>query len=166
MTTSLFPVMRLILLTGLIGGCAHDQAQAPSTVETPAPSDGTTGPQSPVPSELIGVTWQWTGFTTPVETIKVDAPERYTIRFEAGGRLAVLADCNRGSAGVSAGAGNFALGPMALTRAMCPPDSLSDRFVQELGRASSYFLKDGELFLELPVDSGTLRFHAASVSSK
>jgi heat shock protein HslJ len=50
------------------------------------------------------------------------------------------------------------LGPLALTRMMCPPGSQSDRFVKELGRVSSYFTKDGELFLELPVDSGTLRF--------
>ena len=41
---------------------------------------------------------------------------------------------------------------------MCPPGSLSDRFVKEVGRATSYFLKDGDFFLELPVDSGTLRF--------
>jgi len=47
---------------------------------------------------------------------------------------------------------------MALTRAMCAPGSLSDRFVKEVGRATSYFLKDGDLFLSLPIDSGTLRF--------
>jgi para-nitrobenzyl esterase len=47
---------------------------------------------------------------------------------------------------------------MALTRAMCPPGSLSDRSVKKLGRATVYFLKDGDLFLDLPVDSGTLRF--------
>lgn len=52
----------------------------------------------------------------------------------------------------------LALKPIALTRAMCPPGSLSDRFATEVGRATSYFLKDGDLFLELPTDSGTLRF--------
>ena len=48
--------------------------------------------------------------------------------------------------------------PIALTRAMCPPGSLSDRFAKDVGRATSYFVRDGELYLELPVDSGTLRF--------
>jgi hypothetical protein len=38
------------------------------------------------------------------------------------------------------------------------PGSLSDRYVKEISRVTSYFLKDGDLFLELPVDSGTLRF--------
>jgi hypothetical protein len=72
-------------------------------------------------------------------TGKVDAPERYTLRFESTGRITMQAD-------------------WALTRMMCPPGSLSDRFVKEVGRASSSFVKDGDLFLELPVDSGTLRF--------
>jgi membrane-bound inhibitor of C-type lysozyme len=54
------------------------------------------------------------------------------------------------------------VGPIALTRAACPPGSFSDRFAREVGRATSYFVKDGELFLELPVDSGTLRFIAAA----
>ncbi len=35
---------------------------------------------------------------------------------------------------------------------------LSDRFAKEVSRANSYFMKDRDLFLELPVDSGTLRF--------
>jgi para-nitrobenzyl esterase len=48
-----------------------------------------------------------------------------------------------------------------LTRAACPPGSLSDRYVRELERATIYFLKDGALFLDLPADSGTLRFERA-----
>lgn len=67
--------------------------------------------------------------------------------------------CNRGSTSYSASAGRrITLGPIVLTRMMCPPGSLSDRFVREVSRVRSYFLKDGELYLELPVDSGTLRF--------
>ena len=37
--------------------------------------------------------------------------------------------------------------PIAPTREMCPKGSLSDRFA-----------RDVDLYLELPVDSGTLRF--------
>jgi heat shock protein HslJ len=50
------------------------------------------------------------------------------------------------------------LGPIALTRMACAEGSLSSRFVQELERASTYFMRDGDLYLEIPVDSGTLRF--------
>jgi heat shock protein HslJ len=71
----------------------------------------------------------------------------------------VQADCNRGSTSYSVSADRrMTLGPIVLTRMMCLPGSLSDRFVKEVGRASSYFVKDGDLYLELPVDSGTLRF--------
>ena len=45
-----------------------------------------------------------------------------------------------------------------MTRAFCPTGSLSDRFVREVNRAAVYFMKGGELFFDLPVDSGTLRF--------
>jgi hypothetical protein len=38
------------------------------------------------------------------------------------------------------------------------PHALSDRFAKELGRATSYFIEDGDLFLEFSIDSGTLRF--------
>jgi heat shock protein HslJ len=116
-------------------------------------------PAGALPAEVVDVTWQWAGMTTPIEQITVASPERYTLRFESSGRLSLQADCNRGGGSYTVAADRkITLGPLALTRMMCPPGSQSDRFVKELGRVSSYFTKDGELFLELPVDSGTLRF--------
>lgn len=119
------------------------------------------GEPSP-PADITGVTWRWTGMTTPVETIKVDAPDRYTMTLGADGRVALRADCNRGSGPYTITPDRrIKMGPLALTRAACPPGSLSDRYVRELERASIYFLKDGALFLDLPADSGTLRFERA-----
>jgi heat shock protein HslJ len=101
----------------------------------------------------------WVSFTTPVEQLQVDAPDRYTIRFGPDGRVAVKAYCNRGMTSYSVSTDRrLAFKPMALTRAACSPGSLSDQYVKEVSRVTSYFLKDGDLFLELPVDSGTLRF--------
>jgi para-nitrobenzyl esterase len=112
-----------------------------------------------LPAEVVDITWQWVSFTTPVEQLNVDEPGRYTVRFEAAGRVALQADCNRGMGSYSLSADrHITFQPIALTRMMCPPGSLSDRFAREIGRATSYFLKDGDLYLELPVDSGTLRF--------
>jgi len=112
-----------------------------------------------MPADVVGVTWQWVSLTTPVERLTVDAPERYTIRFDSAGRVALRADCNRGSGRYSVSADRrITFGPMALTRAMCPAGSLSDRFARDVGRAAIYFLKDGDLYLDLPMDSGTLRF--------
>ncbi|MGH9870309.1 MAG: subclass B3 metallo-beta-lactamase [Candidatus Polarisedimenticolia bacterium] len=112
-----------------------------------------------LPAEVHDVTWQWVSFTTPVEQVTVDALERYTLRFSGDGTVAVRADCNRGKGTFTVKPDkHVALGPLALTRMACPPGSLSDRFVRELGRVSTWFVKDGELYLELPVDSGTFRF--------
>jgi len=112
-----------------------------------------------MPSDVTGATWQWVSFTTPVEQLNVDQRERYTIAFDPAGRVSLRADCNRGGGSYTVATDRrLTLGPIALTRAACPSGSLSDRFVREVGRASSYFVRNGELFLELPVDSGTLRF--------
>jgi heat shock protein HslJ len=112
-----------------------------------------------LPAEMVDVTWEWVSFTTPVEEITVDVPERYTMQLTKDGNVALQADCNRGMTSYTAGSdGKLTFSGIALTRAMCPQGSLSNRFVREVERASSYFLRDGDLFLELPVDSGTLRF--------
>jgi heat shock protein HslJ len=112
-----------------------------------------------LPPDVVEVTWQWVSFVTPVEQLQVDAPERYTLRFDRAGRLAVRADCNRGTTSYSVSPDRrVEIRPIALTRMACPAGSLSDRFVKEVGRATSYLVKDGALLVELPVDSGTLRF--------
>jgi heat shock protein HslJ len=149
----------LALIGVLLPSCGRGRPE--STGQPPAPyrDRAEAATDSTLPSNILNVTWQWVSFTSPVEQITVDAPERYTIRFGRDGRAAVRADCNRGSSGYSVSADRrIALGPIVLTRMMCPPGSLDARFVKEFGRATSYFLEEGYLFLELPVDSGTLRF--------
>jgi para-nitrobenzyl esterase len=148
----------LALIGTLLTGCGRGQPESGAQPPSPYRERGEVS-DSTLPSDLMDVTWQWISFTTPVEEITVDAPERYTIRFGRDGRAAVRADCNRGSTGYSVSADRrIALGPIVLTRMMCSPGSQDARFVNEVGRATSYFLEDGYLFLELPVDSGTLRF--------
>jgi len=41
---------------------------------------------------------------------------------------------------------------------MCPPDSLSDRHLTELGRVGNFFIEDGQRIMELPYDSRSLVF--------
>ena len=158
----------------VLAGCREKQPQstpqalAPATTgAAPAPApDSASGPGSPAAASdstasmaMKDVTWQWVRLTTPVEQLDVDAPDRYTVRFGSDGRIALKADCNRGMGSYAESADRrLTLKPIVLSRAMCPAGSLSDRFAKEVGRATSYFVKDGDLFLELPIDSGTLRF--------
>ncbi|MBS0641879.1 MAG: META domain-containing protein [Acetobacteraceae bacterium] len=113
---------------------------------------------APVPPALMG-TWRWVETVSSAETLRVDAPERYELSFPEPGRIALRADCNRAAGGVTFGqAGAIKVGVMAMTRAMCPEGSLSDRFAQDVGRAVHWSVQDGALKLDLPADAGTLRF--------
>jgi uncharacterized protein YidB (DUF937 family)/heat shock protein HslJ len=115
-----------------------------------------------VANDLMATTWMWTSISTPNETRTVDTPERYTVRFDSAGRVTVRADCNRGTGTYTVSSeGRLMVNPLALTRAMCPPGSMSDRFAAHLGRATRYEVRNAELFLSLPGDSGTLRLRRA-----
>jgi heat shock protein HslJ len=63
----------------------------------PGGGGATAGTDSALPTDVVDGTWQWVGITTPVERVDIDAPDRYTIRFERDGHLTVRADCNRGT---------------------------------------------------------------------
>ena len=106
----------------------------------------------------VGKTWQWVATVTPVERITVVEPARYTILLRTDGKAQIRFDCNRGGGDYTIADGRFAFGPLMSTRMACPPDSQDAPFMRDLGRVSSFFLKDGHLFLAFPADSGSMRF--------
>jgi heat shock protein HslJ len=135
-------------------------AEAPAEEAAEAPAD---------PTGLTGVVWQWTEFTDPVDgMVPVDNPELYTAEFLTDGSVNVQADCNSGRGNYTADGSNIAISELAMTRALCMPDSLSDDFVNYLGEAAIYFFEETNLFLDLPADSGTMMFAPAeeAVSSE
>ena len=148
----------MLLVAVLTLGCAS----APVPPSSPQPTPAGTPPvavRTGLPADVLEVDWQWQILVTPVDTVTPDRPDRYTIRFERTGRVSVRADCNRGGGSYTVTSGRrISFGAIALTRVGCPPGSLGDRFARDVGRVSSYFVRDGDLFLEMPVDSGTLRF--------
>ncbi len=159
----LWPALAALALVAVLWGLSRSRTpEVDQTVgavrDTVADVPAAAATATPI-ADVVGVTWEWVKLTTPVEQLDIDSPDRYTVQFGSDGRVALKADCNRGAGAYStSGDGQIALKPIALTRAACPPGSLSDRFAKEVGRATSYFVKDGDLYLELPVDSGTLRF--------
>jgi para-nitrobenzyl esterase len=60
--------------------------------------------------------------------------------------------------------GQIEFGPLALTRAMCPPGSLHDQWVKQWPYIRSYVVKDGHLFLSLMADGGIYEFEPARSS--
>jgi para-nitrobenzyl esterase len=111
------------------------------------------------PRELAGTNWRWIALASSTETLTVLEPDRYTLAFTNGDRVALRADCNRGAGSVAfPAAGVVQFGPLALTRALCPSGSLGERFAREVGRAARWSVRGDELALELESGEAVLRF--------
>lgn len=123
------------------------------SVSTPAP------PRSAA-TELGGSSWQLVKFqSSDGRILTPDDPAKYTISFGTDGNASARIDCNRGrGAWKSSGPNQLQFGPLALTRAQCPPGSLHDRIVKDWEFVRSYILKDGHLFLALMADGGIYEF--------
>jgi heat shock protein HslJ len=153
-----------LLLAFLLVACGSETAET-----TTAPIEPTAAPESEAPVEsipldmqmLTGTTWAWMAFTDPTQQFVVDAPQNYTLDFQADGSLVVVADCNNamGTYTIDGSSLSIAMGPM--TMAACPPGSLSDDFVRYLGSAAIFFFEEGKLFIDLTADGGTMTFAPA-----
>jgi|PlaIllAssembly_1097288.scaffolds.fasta_scaffold31134_2 heat shock protein HslJ len=136
----------------------------------PAPAGGAPAfvPSSAAPpvldmssNELVGPVWQWQRTDLPGSArVVAAAPDRYTLSFQGGGRVLLRADCNRGSGAYEVNDTTMKLGPAALTRMGCPPDSQDGEFLRQLARVARYTVAGGELVLTLS-DGGTMRFRRA-----
>jgi len=113
------------------------------------------------PQAALNKTWQWESTIMPVEKITTADPERYTIRLAPDGKAEVQFDCNRGGGNFKISEGKLSLGPLMSTRMACPPDSLDVLFMRDLQRVETFFTENGNLYLGLPYDGGTMRFRPA-----
>jgi uncharacterized lipoprotein YbaY len=118
-------------------------------------------------SPLAGTSWQLVIFQgSDGTTLTPDDRAKYTIEFDADNQLIVRIDCNRGrGTWTSSGPGQLQFGPLALTRAQCPPGSLHDQMVRQWGYVRSYVVRDGYLFLALMADGGIYAFEPVSKST-
>ena len=148
-------IAALLSAAGLAAGCA-------ATSATPAPTDP--------PAVLTGTHWQLVALQSMDDaqgTTQPADPAAYTLHFGPQGRAALRVDCNRAmgtwqatpSADGRSGALHF--GPLAGTRAMCPPGSLAPRLMRDLPFVRSYLLRDGQLHLSLMADGGILSWAPA-----
>lgn len=120
-----------------------------------------TAPQTAA-ATLGGTSWQLVKFqSSDDKTLTPDDRAKYTIVFGTDGRVSARIDCNRGSGTwKSAGPNQLQFGPMATTRAMCPPGSLHDRIAKDWQLVRSYTIKDDHLFLALMADGGIYEFES------
>jgi len=108
---------------------------------------------------LTGIPWQWVSTTDPAQgTVATSDPGRYLILFNEDGRANIQADCNTVQATYTTDSSNITITPGASTMAACPPDSLESQFLSQLSSSAIYFIEGGNLYLDSPADSGTMRF--------
>jgi heat shock protein HslJ len=112
------------------------------------------------PSELAGSTWRLVRLQSSDD--KVFTPEQaavYTVEFGRDRRMSVVAGCNRGSGTwTTTPPSGLAFGPVATTRAMCPPKSMSARFLGDFQHMRSYVIVGGHLHISLLADGGIYEF--------
>jgi heat shock protein HslJ len=130
----------------------------------PSPTTEQLAPAPPPEEDLAMLRenpWQWVSFTNPMEQYTLENSQNYQLTFNEGGTVNIVADCNNaiGTYTIDSSSIKIEVGPM--TMAACPPESRSDDFVKYLGFARIYFFKDGNLFMDLFADGGTLEFTPA-----
>ena len=115
---------------------------------------------------LAGTSWQLVKFQSSSDkTLVPDDKAKYTIDFGADGKVNLRIDCNRGGGTwESSGSNQLEFGPLALTRAMCPPGPLNDRIPKDWQDVRSYTIKNGHLFLSL-IGGGTYEFEPSEASA-
>jgi para-nitrobenzyl esterase len=129
-------------------------------VERAADAQPSNTETSTAAADLGGTSWQLVQFESGEGTVLLpDNKAKYTIAFNADGGVNVRIDCNRGrGTWTSSQPNQLQFGPLALTRALCPPGSLHDRIVRDWAAIRSYTLRDGHLFLSLMADGGIYEF--------
>jgi heat shock protein HslJ len=109
--------------------------------------------------ELVGTLWKWheTYFKSDTYVQSYD-PNSYTVQLLNDGILKVRADCNMagGQYALNGEYVNFQI--LYSTRAACPPESLSDQFLEDLRSVARYFFKNNKLYIVLKGDSGVMVF--------
>jgi heat shock protein HslJ len=124
------------------------------------PTQSKEAPKKTDPSNLGGTSWQLVKFQgMDDKTLTPDDKAKYTIEFGTDGGISARIDCNRGrSTWRSPESGQLELGPLVLTRAMCPPGSLHDHMVKNWSYVRSCVMKNGHLYLSLMADGGIYEF--------
>jgi len=113
-----------------------------------------------IAADLEGSAWRLLNITSMDDSVSIpDDPNKYTVGFGVEGRAMIKADCNHGAASWSSeSAGQLVFGPIAATRALCPPESLSQLYLSQFPWVRSYTMSDGHLFLATMADGSIIEF--------
>ena len=133
----------------------------------------TSSPSQETAVVLAPSSWRLVEFQSmddAIGTMRPEDPSRYTMTLNDDGTVAMQLDCNRASGTWSAEpaadgtSGGFVFGPLAMTRAFCPPPSMDQSLATQTGFVRSFVLRDGRLYLSLMADGGILVWERAAAA--
>lgn len=188
MKSKIFTTILFILIMSLLAACQSQEPEAAPDPEQATPLETTVPPtETPIeeptdePAEAISEVeaeaelldlgaltahpWQWVSFTNPVEQYDVETPEAYLLQFNTDEIVNIVADCNNASGSYTFDGSSLTIMVGPMTMAACPEESRSDQFVALLGGAAIAFLEDGNLYIDLMVDGGTMVFAPADAEA-
>lgn len=161
-------------------GCAEPAERPDPSEPMDAASDSmaTAADTLNLPSSLAGTQWRLIEYQSMDDT-SAQPPDsiRYTLALGTDGRAAMQLNCNRGTGTWSAEAGpgvesepeaesgTITFGPMAVTRALCPPPSMDQQIARDMDRVRGYLLRGDTLSLSLMADGGIYLWQAAGNGS-
>ncbi len=123
---------------------------------------------------LAGTSWRLLeiqSMNDAVGTARPSDPSLYTMELREDGTVTMRLDCNRATGtwavepGPDGEGGRFRFGPLAVTRALCPPGSLGEQISSQAEYFRSYLLKDGNLYLSLMADGGIYAWESDTASA-
>jgi len=112
---------------------------------------------------LAGSKWRLVEFTSMDDAQGVQRPSNpllYTMELKADSTAHMRLNCNFANGtwkfepSADPSNGSFEFGPLATTKALCPPPSMDELVASQAQWVRGYLLKDGKLYLSLMADGG------------
>jgi len=155
-----------VLLSGaVLSGCGGTpESDSPPPAARPlAHSGAPERPPAAPAGPLAGTEWRLVEIQSmddSVGTRRPGDPAKFTMRLNDDNTVNMRLDCNRANGtwsvepGADPSSGRIAFGPLAATRALCPPPRLDEQVTAQAPYIRGYMLKDGRLSLTLVADGG------------
>jgi heat shock protein HslJ len=147
---SLSTAVSATALVALLAACTPATSEKEQTPLSPEviPSQASAAP-APAALPLQQTVWGWQYTRQSGVQLASVTPARYTLTFLEEGRLAVTADCNRGGTAYRIQDDRMTFELIAMTKMLCPADSLDRDFLNGLHAVERYRINDKTLTLQL-----------------
>lgn len=137
-------------------------------------SGGADAADTRVTESLAGTHWRLVRFVSMDDAIGEIRPadrSAYRMTLSADRSVQMQLNCNRAIGSWSAEpagdgvSGRFTFGPLATTKALCPPPSMDERIARDARWVRGYLLRDDQLHLSLMADAGIYSWQPVAADS-